>query len=322
MLLLPFSANDLAATRFAAAPAPMIELGIAVAMLQRRDEMFEQWRREARRRLLPLAGPLFELIPDTAAGPLFLDPVTQDFDEGLDAVLSTPPQVAAAELRRVCSPIASPNQWLRGLEAGDRDAWTSLRQAIRAGQESLLATHWPRICACYRAEVDLRARQWARTGLRTLLAALHPAMRWNGDVLAIPAVTQLRVDLQGRGVILLPSLFWRRRPTVARRPDGTVVIVYAAATPLPLSGASAGTSGPGGTIAALIGANRAAVLASAAQPCTTTELARTVCISLAAASQHAAVLRNAGLLTTTREGRHVTHSLTQLGQDLLDGHVA
>ena len=40
-------------------------------------------------------------------------------------------------------------------------------------------------------------------------------------------------------------------------------------------------------------------------------------ISLAAASQHASVLRDAGLITTQRQGRAVLHVLTPLGTELL-----
>jgi DNA-binding transcriptional ArsR family regulator len=42
-------------------------------------------------------------------------------------------------------------------------------------------------------------------------------------------------------------------------------------------------------------------------------------ISLAAASQHASVLRDAGLITTHRQGSAVLHVLTPLGAELLRG---
>jgi DNA-binding transcriptional ArsR family regulator len=40
-------------------------------------------------------------------------------------------------------------------------------------------------------------------------------------------------------------------------------------------------------------------------------------ISLAAASEHASVLRDAGLITTHRNGSSVLHVLTPLGAELL-----
>jgi DNA-binding transcriptional ArsR family regulator len=61
-------------------------------------------------------------------------------------------------------------------------------------------------------------------------------------------------------------------------------------------------------------------LRSIADGCTTTELAARVGVSVAAASQHATVLREAGLITTRRQGSAVLHSLTPLGVELL--HVS
>jgi DNA-binding transcriptional ArsR family regulator len=67
-----------------------------------------------------------------------------------------------------------------------------------------------------------------------------------------------------------------------------------------------------------VGRNRAAVLASIADGCTTTELAGRAGISVAAASQHASVLRDAGLIVTRRQGGAVLHLLTPLGAELLE----
>ena len=69
---------------------------------------------------------------------------------------------------------------------------------------------------------------------------------------------------------------------------------------------------------ALLGRSRAAVLEAVADGCTTTELARRAGVSLASASQHAAVLRDSGLLVTRRTGKSVHHSLTVLGAALLN----
>ncbi len=73
----------------------------------------------------------------------------------------------------------------------------------------------------------------------------------------------------------------------------------------------------GAALTALVGRNRAAVLRTIADGCSTTELADRVGISLAAASQHASVLRDAGLITTHRQGSAVLHVLTPLGVELL-----
>ncbi|MFB9397296.1 helix-turn-helix domain-containing protein [Streptomyces echinatus] len=71
------------------------------------------------------------------------------------------------------------------------------------------------------------------------------------------------------------------------------------------------------TLTPLLGRTRAAVLASLRHPATTTETADRVGISLPSASQHTTVLRNAGLITTTRTGTAVLHTLTPLSTALL-----
>jgi DNA-binding transcriptional ArsR family regulator len=55
------------------------------------------------------------------------------------------------------------------------------------------------------------------------------------------------------------------------------------------------------------------VLRALADEHTTSGLARVLEISLASASTHAAVLRDAGLVTSRRQGQSVRHSLTSLG---------
>lgn len=53
--------------------------------------------------------------------------------------------------------------------------------------------------------------------------------------------------------------------------------------------------------------------------CTTGQLAQRLDVSLVSASEHATVLRRAGLIVTARQGRAVLHTLTPPGADLLDG---
>jgi hypothetical protein len=323
MLHVPFTAEDVARTRFAPSPAPLLELTAAVATLQRRDALFAPWRRRTARALPRSVTPLFELVPATLVGPLFLDPAILDFDDGLDTVLSTPTPVIQAELRRIFADRTRVSPWLRALDDHDAEAWQVLRGALEAGYDVLLAAHWPRIRACYQAELELKGRQWASAGVGGVLTTIHPGTRWDGSALHIPVDVRLRIDLRGRGVTLMPSVFWRGRPLFTRHPDGSLVIVYPAVTPLPLAANGNGNGGAGessrSSVVALLGSNRAGVLAAARLASTTTELARTAGVSLAAASEHATILRNAGLITSTREGRQVSHAVTWLGQQLLHG---
>jgi len=320
MLHLPFTAEDVARTRFAPAPAPMLELTAALATLQRRDPLFGPWRHRTARVLPRAVNPLFELVPASLRGPLFLDPITLNFEDGLDTVLSTPTQEAQDELHTVLAERPRISPWVRSLEQREPGAWRELRDALVAGYETLLASHWPQIRACYQAELELKGRQWASAGVGAVLTAIHPGTQWDGSALHIPVESRLRISLRGLGVTLMPSVFWRGRPLFTRHPDGSLVIVYPAATPLPLASTSRNGDDDGrSSVVALLGSNRAGVLAAATSASTTTQLARAAGISLASASEHATILRNAGLISSRREGRRVAHSVTWLGQQLLAG---
>lgn len=73
------------------------------------------------------------------------------------------------------------------------------------------------------------------------------------------------------------------------------------------------------TLGKLVGHTRSVVLRAIGDGATTSELARRAGVSLASASQHACVMREAGLVTTLRRGNAVLHTVTPLGAALLKG---
>jgi DNA-binding transcriptional ArsR family regulator len=76
------------------------------------------------------------------------------------------------------------------------------------------------------------------------------------------------------------------------------------------------------SLGALVGQTRAAALQVLRTSRTTSQLASELGISAAGASQHTAVLRQTGLITTRRVRNTVLHSLTPLGMALLTGTPA
>jgi DNA-binding transcriptional ArsR family regulator len=117
-----------------------------------------------------------------------------------------------------------------------------------------------------------------------------------------------QVDLAGRGLQLVPSL-WTRPGFTVRWAQPTLVYPlgrFAWAAP-------PGTGGDGDPLASVLGTTRARVLRTLADEHTTSGLARALGISLASASTHAAVLRDAGLVTSRRQGQSVRHALSPLG---------
>ncbi|WP_405617152.1 ArsR/SmtB family transcription factor [Streptomyces sp. NBC_01508] len=127
--------------------------------------------------------------------------------------------------------------------------------------------------------------------------------------------------LGGRGLLLIPSYFRRHTPVTPADPSLPPTLVYPARPPgrpgqAPAPTDSAGTDSH---LARLLGHTRAAVLRSLGDHCTTSELARRAGVSLSSASQYAAVLRGAGLITSHRRRNCVRHSLAPVGLALPDG---
>jgi DNA-binding transcriptional ArsR family regulator len=283
-----------------------------VAALQRQDPVFRGWQRSAATRLPTAARPLLELVPPSATGPLFLDPITTGLAEGLELVRAAPASLVTAELQRV-SGSRPPTPWLRSLAARDREASLDLDLALRLAHHCLTADAWPRIMTAFRSELAWRSRLIAELGVQAALSALHPSITWNGTVLQVEATSEWDFYPCGAGLTLMPSPLWTGRPLLAPQPDGAVLVVYPALAPLPLIDAP--VSDP---LAELLGHTRAALLGLTFTERSTGELARELGVSAATVSGHTKALRAAGLIVSARAGKSVLHSLTPLGGRLLE----
>lgn len=147
-----------------------------------------------------------------------------------------------------------------------------------------------------------------------MLDTFRPMLRWEPSVLSAVYPVDRDVYLGGRGLLLVPSYFCRRTPVALVDDQLLPVLVYPAHPPV-----RERTGTPHARLAPLLGHTRAAVLQTLRAPCTTTELAELAGVSLSSASEHAAVLRRAGLVASVRERQRVRHILTNLGADLLGG---
>lgn len=317
MLRVHFTLDDLLQVTLAPTPAPLMELGLATAVLQQRgtNPVFRRWQQHTLRFLPNAARPLMELVPPTGKGPLFLDPLSRGLDDGLDQVQSSPTGFVRSDLERICANGRRQTPWISHLAQQDGDAWKILQNAVRAGHTSLLAPVWNRVSSGFDAEKAWRTQILAQRGIRAMLVDLTGGICWSGPVLEIDSPEDREIQLAGRGLTLLPSLFWTGRPLVGVYPHGPAVLVYPAVTPLPLL-EEPSTTDP---IATLLGRTRAAILALLTRERTTTDLARDLGISKSSASEHARALRHARLIVSQREGQAVWHTCTSLGLELVTG---
>jgi DNA-binding transcriptional ArsR family regulator len=166
------------------------------------------------------------------------------------------------------------------------------------------------------ADIAFRARALAAGGFERLFTGLHADVVWTGDALVVhPRQTPTTaVNVRGHGLVLCPSVFcWPRvtastdPPTAGtlRYPARGVATLWESAEPAPQA------------LANLIGRTRAAILAHLASPQTTSGLAASVGVTPGAVSQHLAVLKDAGLVATHREGNTTLHLRTTRANALI-----
>nr|QEO75089.1 ArsR family transcriptional regulator [uncultured bacterium] len=186
-----------------------------------------------------------------------------------------------------------------------------------------IAPYWNRIRSYLEAERSYRGRIILNDGIEGMLRSLQPMINWNGPVLETAGPADQEIHLNNRGLLIVPSLFLFDQVTVIQprpsHPDEPPVLVY----PVPVNGATANSlwqlaPSTDKALGALVGRTRAKVLRTLVDSHNTGELGLRVGVSAAAASQHTAVLREAGLIITRRKQNTVLHSLTPLGLALLN----
>ncbi|GGX88686.1 hypothetical protein GCM10010358_48300 [Streptomyces minutiscleroticus] len=114
----------------------------------------------------------------------------------------------------------------------------------------------------------------------------------------------------------MPSVFCHRTPVTLIDPELPPALVYPVVQS-PVLFADPTAPAPDNALARLLGPNRAAVLRAAAEGGTTGELASRVGVSRSSASEHATVLRDAGLIVSARHRNAMIHTCTPLGRSML-----
>lgn len=322
MLRIHFSGPDPARVRIAARPDVLWETVLSFHRLRDRQAEFAfgKWRSETRPRLNGETRLLAPLVPIRGYFPDFLTPPEGllGIDTALEALRATPAARIADELSRLTPTRSFPSR-IRDLGDGDEAAIGRFTDVLRHYYEAAVAPYWPHIQARIEADRAARGRALLDGGADRLLGALPPTMRWRPPVLEVDYPVRRDLFLDGRGLLLVPSFFCRRTPVTFQNPSLTPVLVYPVEHTAPRRRGAPPAGERRGSLSKLVGHTRSAILQGIGGGCTTSELARRVDVSIATASQHAGVLREAGLLVTLRHGSAVLHTLTPLGAALLRG---
>ncbi|MFE0026421.1 ArsR/SmtB family transcription factor [Amycolatopsis sp. NPDC059021] len=330
-LLIHFTREDLARTRVSGRPDALWGLVLSLHRLQRRrpsgghgppvpDEVL-RWRantldclsgralgRRVRDHLVPLA-PISSYFPD------FLTPHTglQGLEPGLDTVLSTPRTQIGRELDELTTRSGAPS-WGTELAAGNTQALHLLGVTLRDYFTTALAPAWPAIQDRTTTEHTRLTGILTTQGIEAMLANLLPTTIWHpGDrVLEAPYPMNFTIDLQGRGLTLIPSWFCSDMPVALVDPALPPVLVY------PLTHIPPPVTNPR-ALAKLIGPTRAAVLLAITTATPTRAIHQRTGVSASQLSRHAAVLRNNNLITEARHAGHTFYTRTPLGNTLANG---
>lgn len=323
MLRVHFTSEDLARVRVRAEPDPLWEVLLSLHLLQTQQGAVEfgAWRGGARSAPLPFVRMLTTLARPKGYSPDFLTPPTDaaDLDTALDGLLSTGKRQLRTDIGALAAEVALPS-WVGGVADGDVEMLRRLAGGIRRYHDTVLAPYWPTIRAHVVASRARQAELAVSGGLEHMLDTLHPGVRWQDSTLEVPYPVDQDLHLDGRGLTLVPSFFCWENPITLADPGHAPMLVYPVERGLDWASRGGEPQSPPGTrsLAALLGRTRAAVLLTIAERphLNTTELAHTLGVSPASASQHATVLREAGLVITHRHNGSALHVLSTRGTSL------
>lgn len=324
MSQLRFGAADVAGLRFGVSAVGDTVTSLWTLRSPIRNAVHLPWIDRARQtirrpEIATAIGPLRELTGGRRWLPDFLTPpppgADAEFDEQLDQIATTPREVVVRDLiattgRKPLGPYGE------ALLKGPKALLPELVTAVRVWHDAAIAPDWSRMRALLEADIAHRAGQLAEGGAGQVLDALHPTVRWAGDRVISDDPWRLDFDLGGRGLALNPGIFTPQRVLwnlLEDSPPGGTYPVRAVATVWEAPPVAAGDP-----LARVIGSGRATLLNlldTAAT--TTTDLARRTGMSGGNVSQHLAALRAAGLVSRSRQGRHVLYRCTEAAAVLL-----
>lgn len=315
--------DELAATRFAMSPLAETVSGLQLLGRGGRATRLRPWLRWARREIgrsglqLPTAWPL--LVQDRPTWPEFVAPCPTGPEPSVEAELERMQQTRAAQVRTSLARVFGADlppavaEVARHPAAGLRE----IAAELQAAHDLLVAPHWPRLRAVLASDIAYRARQVAIGGTERLFADLHRDVTWQGGRLTLRRIGPPQTIILGeRGLVLVPSVLMEDHVRVKLSTATQTTLRYPARGIAELW--TAGLHEPRGSAVQLLGRPRARLLEAMRAPATTGGLAQSLGVTPSAVSQHLAVLRDSGLVTSERSGRHVLHLVTDLGLALLD----
>ncbi|WP_337005404.1 MULTISPECIES: ArsR/SmtB family transcription factor [unclassified Microbacterium] len=207
-------------------------------------------------------------------------------------------------------------QALRDMRDHPQQARRMIADAWSAVWDAALAPVWPQLERLLRADIAVRARTIASTGIGGMAGDLHRQVTWGDGAVRVSLRRHSeQVDCRGSGLVLAPSVMSSWGCMVLTEPPAQPTLFY------PARGVTAGWARDSADIAdalgALLGPARAGMLLRAGTARTTTQIALDAGLAISTASHHLTVLRGAGLIASERDGSRMLHLRTPLGEALV-----
>jgi hypothetical protein len=313
LIRISLSTDDLERLQVADAPDFGYELALGGAQLADRTSNRKPaaWRLEVARGWNPDHSRLFDLYTSLYI-PAFFDQVAQAIPSGID-----PDSPSATAHLRDLARSGALTPFTRALADGHPGAVSTLNHVLTSLRVRGLDPYRRRITSVVATASAKAGVRVALGGIDHMLNSLHPSIRWDGRRLLLNTIVGAEESLEGRPLIFQPTALATRimfDPLV----DSVTVIYPATAGAITRDPE---LHGPAPALVSLLGATRAGALVAVVRTpaLTTGRLAATLGVSAAAASRHASVLRESGLIATVRNGQTVHHAPTRLGTDLVHG---
>ena len=315
------SPGDIQAVRFGISPGH--ELAHAVRVLLRPEQypLAWGWLRNVRDRLPRDAfGVLAHVIGADGYMPDFVT-TTARWDLGPDDELAALREAPLAGIRvdlgkMVVRSSGRRQEALRRMQDDPARARAMIADAWAEVWEAAMAPVWPQLERILRSDIAVRSRTIATEGLAAMASGIHPQVSWgDGSVRVRLRRHSEDVDCRGGGLVLVPSVMSSWGCMVITEPPAQPTLFY------PARGVTAGWAADAEDLVraleALIGPVRAGILLTAHVPRTTSRVAAEAGIAVSTASHHLTVLRDAGLIVSTRDGARMMHLRTPLGEALV-----
>jgi DNA-binding transcriptional ArsR family regulator len=244
-----------------------------------------------------------------------------DLDAELEAVRATPASLIAKEMTDYHF-----DPRLRDLQAladGDDRAKNHIANGLHHIHHTTFGRDWNDAKALLRADITRRTNEMGRRGIDHVLSTLHPRLSYHHGVLTVHSPRDSSdIIANGHGLILVPTIIPTRSLAIKTNPRDPVVLIYPIGDRRPFGSAAQSVRSIERRLGRVVGQSRASImltLLSYPNLCTS-QLAERCGIATSSASEHATVLRDAGLVESYRMRNRMLHSLTSLGIHLVYGH--